>query len=336
MAFVIAFIVALVLSLGLASPRAPLRIIDHPNERSLHQSPIPRTGGVAILLGIAAGILSLFVFSCPPSATVDVPEKPLVLVCALLTIGLVSLYDDWRGVRVSWRLLVQFAAAALILASRDWFYGAPVWHLVGGVLFLVWSINLYNFMDGMDGFSAGMSVAGFSALALSAWMAGEHAMATGPALVASACLGFLLVNFPPARIFMGDLGSTVLGTLAGIALLAFHANGVLPVWLGILIFSPFVVDATVTLIRRVLRGERFWEAHRQHYYQRLVQRGWGHRKTVLAEYVLMALTASSAVIANGLPLRWQWAIIGVWVLIYAVLMYAIDRTEPKENEAAAL
>ncbi len=334
MAFVIAFIVALALSLGLASPRAPLRIIDHPNERSLHQSPIPRTGGVAILLGIAAGTLSLLVFRYPTSAMVDVPEKPLVLICAFLTIGLVSLYDDWRGVRASWRLLVQFAAAVLILASRDWFYGAPVWCTVAGVMFLVWSVNLYNFMDGMDGFAAGMSVAGFSALALAAWIGGEHMMATGPALVASACLGFLLVNFPPARIFMGDLGSTVLGALAGIALLAFHANGVLPVWLGILIFSPFVVDATVTLIRRVLRGERFWEAHRQHYYQRLVQRGWGHRKTVLVEYVLMALTASSAVIANGLPLRWQWAIIGVWVLIYAVLMYAIDRTEPKENEAA--
>ncbi|WP_297527242.1 MraY family glycosyltransferase [Thiohalobacter sp.] len=249
----------------------------------------------------------------------------------LAVLAIVSFFDDALSLAPLWRLLVQIGvAAAIVKAVAD----LGVWQTAFAVLLMVWMVNLYNFMDGMDGFAAGMAVVGFGALSVVAKLQGAEAPAEGCAIVAGAALGFLFINFPPARLFMGDLGSTLLGALAGLMLLVFHQEGILPVWLGILIFSPFVVDATVTLIRRVLRGERFWEAHRQHYYQRLVRRGWGHRKTVLAEYVLMALTASSAVIANGLPLRLQWAIIGVWVLIYAVLMYAIDRTEPKENEAA--
>jgi UDP-N-acetylmuramyl pentapeptide phosphotransferase/UDP-N-acetylglucosamine-1-phosphate transferase len=187
------------------------------------------------------------------------------------------------------------------------------------LLFLVWMINLYNFMDGMDGFAAGMSVIGFGTFAILGWQAGQTETALGYAMVAAACAGFLLFNFPPARLFMGDVGSTVLGLLAGVAILQSHHNGLLPAWLGILVFSPFIVDATVTLALRMVRREPFWKAHRSHCYQRLALAGWGHRRTVLAEYVLMLACCGSALAGATLSPKGQALIIAFWALVYTAL-----------------
>ena len=133
--------------------------------------------------------------------------------------------------------------------------------------------NLYNFMDGMDGLAGGMGVFGFGFLGLAGWLHGDTGFAVQSWVIAAAALGFLRFNFPPAQIFMGDAGSTVFGFLAAVFILQAQRRGLLPVWCGILIFSPFVVDATVTLIRRVLRGDAIWIAHRSHYSQRLVTLG---------------------------------------------------------------
>jgi len=307
--------------------------LDLPNNRSLHGGPIPRLGGIAIVAGVGSGAAVIAYAAARGQLDVSVPVgvRPGLVGISLCLLGAVSFLDDRMGVSTFLRLLVHLVSAMLIVSGLGMFQASL---FLFGVAFLSWMINLYNFMDGMDGFAGGMTVFGFGTLSIVAVLHGELFLAVASAIIVCSCAGFLVHNFPPARLFMGDLGSTLLGAIAGLMLLLFHRVGALPIWLGILVFSPFVVDATATLVRRVLRRERFWEAHRKHYYQRLVQRGWGHRKTVLAEYLLMALTASSAVIANGLPLRWQWAIISVWILIYAVLMYAIDRTEPKENEAA--
>ncbi len=329
LATLIAFVISAGVAWWLAHPRSPLRILDHPNARSLHQRPVPRTGGLAILAGLAAGGGTLLALGAARPGAAGWPA-----VAALAVLAAVSFIDDRRHIAPGWRLLVQIAVA-VVLAGQvygDAGAGFLVWPLL--VLFLVWMINLYNFMDGMDGFAAGMAVAGFGTLALIAGWQGAFWLSGVCGVVAAAALGFLVMNFPPARLFMGDLGSTLLGAMAGVMLLLFHREGILPVWLGGLVFSPFIVDATVTLVRRILRGERFWEAHRQHYYQRLVRRGWGHRKTLLAEYALMLASAASAVAANGLPPGWQWGIIGAWSMIYAMLMIAVDRTEPEENEAA--
>ena len=194
---------------------------------------------------------------------------------------------------------------------------------------VVWILNLYNFMDGMDGFAGGMSMFGFSAYAVLGWWGGNEIFALLSMVVAAAAGGFLLVNFPPARIFMGDTGSSLLGFFAASFALWADRQGLFPLWVAVLIFSPFIVDATVTLIRRALKGERVWQAHKSHYYQRLVQLGWGHKKTVLWEYTLMAISGASAIWALYLNSFMQWVIICLWVAIYCGLIGIVPFLERK-------
>jgi UDP-N-acetylmuramyl pentapeptide phosphotransferase/UDP-N-acetylglucosamine-1-phosphate transferase len=180
-------------------------------------------------------------------------------------------------------------------------------------------INLYNFMDGMDGFAGGMAVFGFLALAVLGWRAGDTAFALANGAIAAAAAGFLLGNFPPARVFLGDLGSASLGFLAAAASLIGSQRGLFPLWVAWLAFSPFIVDATWTLFARLARGERVWEAHRSHHYQRLVLAGWGHRRTVLRAYLLMAACAATAVAAPAMNPRDQWMLLLGWGVIYLLI-----------------
>jgi UDP-N-acetylmuramyl pentapeptide phosphotransferase/UDP-N-acetylglucosamine-1-phosphate transferase len=256
-------------------------------------------------------------------------------IIAVLILALLALVDDRHDLGAGLRLLVQAVVVAVLL-NIHWPPEVPVILLPVVLLFLVWMINLYNFMDGMDGFAAGMAGIGFGTYALLAWQAGHPELALGCAVIVAAAAGFLLLNFPPARLFMGDSGSTVLGLLAGIVILRGHGEGILPLWLGILIFSPFIVDASVTLIVRVLRGERFWMPHKTHYYQRIVQLGWGHRRTTLAEYGLMIACSGTAVAAAGMTIPVQGLIIAAWSVIYAVLMHLIraaERRMERKHEA---
>ncbi len=206
----------------------------------------------------------------------------------------------------------------------------PVWIAIPlTLLFVIWMINLYNFMDGMDGFAGGMAVIGFSTLAWLGWA--DSGFATFCMIVAAASAGFLVHNFPPAKIFLGDTGSTALGFLAAACSLWGAKDGLFPFWVAILVFSPFIVDATVTLLRRLLRREKVWEAHRTHYYQRLVLLGWGHRGTVLLEYALMLVCAGSAVLAVHLSPVGQGALLSGWALIYSLLMLAVGRLEQRHG-----
>jgi UDP-N-acetylmuramyl pentapeptide phosphotransferase/UDP-N-acetylglucosamine-1-phosphate transferase len=194
-------------------------------------------------------------------------------------------------------------------------------------LYVVWLINLYNFMDGMDGFAGGMAVFGFGTFAVLGALGGAPLFAGASGVVAAAAGGYLLYNFPPARIFMGDAGSSLLGFLAaGLSLWASMAE-IFPLWIAVLAFSPFIVDATVTLLRRLSRRERVWEAHKSHCYQRLVELGWGHRKTVLLEYVLMLLCSLSAVAGARLAPAHQWWLLAVWTIVYVILISLVQRLE---------
>ena len=143
--------------------------------------------------------------------------------------------------------------------------------------------------------------------------------------LAAASAGFLTCNFPPARIFLGDTGSTALGFLAAACGLWGSRTGLFPFWVALLVFSPFIVDATVTLLRRLLRGEKVWEAHRSHYYQRLVLLGWGHRRTVLVEYALMLVCAGSAALAVRLPPAGQLGLAGGWIGVYGLLLVGVSQ-----------
>jgi len=310
----LSFLLSVLLTAWLAGRFSPIRIQDAPNERSLHARPTPRTGGLAILLAMVAGVWMLFRESGLPSWCVF----PAL---AALIVAMVSLLDDLIGLSPVLRLPVHLMAAALVVfGSGD----ISPWLTIAGMLALTWMLNLYNFMDGMDGFAGGMSVIGFSFLGLAGWHAGDLPFMSIALCIAAASAGFLLFNFPPARIFMGDVGSATLGLLAGaLSWQGWHA-GLFPLWFPVLVFSPFIVDATVTLIRRGIRAEKLWQAHREHYYQRLALAGWGHRRTVLLEYLLMLGVGISAM----LMLIWkQGVVIGLmfWAIMYLILGIRAER-----------
>ena len=131
---------------------------------------------------------------------------------------------------------------------------------------------------------------------------------------------------------MGDTGSSLLGLAAAWVTIRADRDGLFPLWVGVLMFSPFVVDSTVTLFRRLLKGERVWKAHRTHYYQRLVQLGWGHRRTVLKAYILMILCMGSAMVSVELPTSGQWLLLSGWVVTYTVLIVGVNRLEATVRE----
>ena len=313
------FLLSAVSSWYLSHPAAKLRIMDVPNARSLHRVPVPRTGGLAIIAGLLASSL--------PFALAWLPEPVFASVMAAAAlIAITSFVDDRSGVSPTFRLLIHALAAGLVMAGGlvpDHFQ-LPGWqwswsHTVSLVftgLFVIWMTNLYNFMDGMDGFAAGMALFGFSAYALLGWQAGESLFTVSSLVVAASAAGFLVFNFPPAKIFMGDVGASVLGFLSACFSLWAASEKIFPIWIGVLVFSPFIVDATATLLGRLLIGHKVWEAHRSHYYQRLVRIGWGHRKTVILEYALMIAAGLSGNMAAGLSPQGQWILIIVWCFVY--------------------
>lgn len=328
LAVVSAFLIVALATWYLVSPRAWLNVLDHPNERSLHDTPMPRTGGIAIVLAVVLVLAGGYL-------TAQISSSIGWLAVAALLVATVSLIDDRRGLALRYRLVAHLVAATLLaytglhVAGEVWPGGQPAWpwwlSVAIGVLTVVWMINLYNFMDGMDGFAGGMAVIGFGAMGLQGWLVGANEYALINLVIAAAAGGFLVFNFPPARIFMGDTGSATLGLLAAAMVLWGARDEVFPLWASFLVFSPFIVDATTALIRRIARGDRFWLAHKTHYYQRLVQMGWGHRKTVLVEYGLMVGCAVSAIVAVRSTPTVQWAIMIFWLLVYAILIIWVDR-----------
>jgi UDP-N-acetylmuramyl pentapeptide phosphotransferase/UDP-N-acetylglucosamine-1-phosphate transferase len=199
--------------------------------------------------------------------------------------------------------------------------------LAVSIAFLVWMTNLYNFMDGMDGFAGGMTLLGAGFLASLAWQGEHRLILVLSLLLAVAALGFLAHNFPPAKIFLGDVGSVPTGFLIGALILLGCRDRLFTVWVPLMLFSPFIVDATATLLRRAAQGERVWIAHRTHYYQRLVLLGWGHRKTVLAEYGLMLLCGVLAWVYQIADESIRPFILGSWGLLMLTAIGAVHVAE---------
>jgi len=244
-----------------------------------------------------------------------------VWVAPTAVLAIVSGVDDVRGLPVSVRFGVQAVLAAWAVSAA--MAGQPLWEVAIAWFLTVWMTNLYNFMDGSDGLAGGMAVFGFGTYAVAAGLSGDPAMAAACCALAAASGAFLLFNFSPARVFMGDAGSVPLGFLAALFGIAGWRAGHWGPLFPALVFSPFVLDATVTLLVRLQRGERFWHAHRTHYYQRLIQLGVGHRRTALFEYTLMA-GASVAALAGNLHGRTLEAA-AVCLLVFGAIGWAIDR-----------
>ena len=280
-------------------------ILDCPNERSSHQVPTPRGGGIAV---IGSTLLAWAVFA----RTESMPSGVFGIVLGAVLLAAVSWFDDLRGLSPIVRLLAQAAAVAVGILVLPW--PRDLFYLAAIGLVWIWWINLFNFMDGIDGLAGTEAAAIGAGLLLFAGVGAgaDPALRTLAAAVTGAAIGFLVWNWSPARIFLGDIGSVPLGYVLGFLLLDLAARGR---WtIAVILPLYFLADATITLLRRLLRGERVWQAHREHFYQHAVRRGLGHaavvKRVIAADLVLIgcgwaaengwnatALAASAATVA---------------------------------------
>jgi UDP-N-acetylmuramyl pentapeptide phosphotransferase/UDP-N-acetylglucosamine-1-phosphate transferase len=314
---IFAALITFALTYFLLTNKAANKIQDLPNERSLHTTAVPRVGGIALIAGVLCGWALLY------SSLVWWVVLPLISLFAL------SVLDDIYSLPVKQRLLVHLIAAALMVGGSGLFVQQGILIALTGLLLTVWMTNLYNFMDGSNGLAGGMALFGFCMYGIAALLADNLIFALFNFCISAAALSFLIFNFHPAKIFMGDSGSIPLGFLVAAMGLWGWQQGSWEAWYPLLVFSPFIVDASVTLVKRSLRGVKVTEAHREHYYQRLVQMGWGHRNVALAEYSLMMLVGLSALwqIKHHFP----WPIFLAWIVIYAALMLLLDARWHKFN-----
>lgn len=282
--------------------------VDQPNERSLHARPVPRFGGLAILVGstlalaLPGGIVPLWLWPVPVLAAI-------------------SLLDDFISLPAVPRFVVQIAVAGLFALTQS--IGA-LW-LLPVTFAMVWMTNLYNFMDGSDGLAGGMALSGFGCYALLAASAGDRELAVVSIVLCGAALAFLLRNVHPASVFMGDAGSIPLGFLAAAIGLIGVQRDIWGAWLPMLVFLVFIADATVTLAQRLRRGERFWQPHRTHYYQRLVRMGLGHSGTAKIYLSAMVGCAASAVVVQLSAPGCGPGVLAAWALVFLLTGRRVDR-----------
>ncbi|MGE7991607.1 MraY family glycosyltransferase [Pseudomonas sp. NPDC089554] len=286
-------------------------IMDIPNARSSHTLPTPRGGGVAIVVVFLLALPVLAVAGQIDAASL------IALFGAGALVAIIGFMDDHGHIAARWRLLGHFCAAIWALA---WLGGLPPLQVfgmdlalgwVGHVLaafYLVWMLNLYNFMDGIDGIASVEAITTCLGACLLYALSGATSLAWAPMLLAGAVLGFLFWNFPPARIFMGDAGSGFLGITLGVLslLAAWHSSSLFWGWL--ILLGVFVVDATFTLVRRLVRGEKVYEAHRSHAYQFASRQYGRHLPVTLAVSVINLLwllpIAAYVVWSQGDGLLW--------------------------------
>lgn len=280
------FAISCLLTLALRRYALARQVMDIPNERSSHVTPTPRGGGLAIVAAFLAAVALLL-----PAAPVGSRSYLLGLISSGLLVALTGFLDDHRPIAARWRLLGHFIAAAGLLWSLG---GLPplvvfgYWLAPGAFLqllaciYLVWLLNLYNFMDGIDAIASLEAISIGLGGALLAWLVGVPGGALLPLLLAAATAGFLVWNYPPAKIFMGDAGSGFLGLMIGG--LSLQAAWLAPqlLWCWLILTGVFIVDATVTLLHRLIRGEKIYQAHRSHAYQYAARRFGSHQRVSLA------------------------------------------------------
>ena len=294
-------------------------ILDHPGERTSHERATPRGGGIALLPVILFAWMMLTLAGLAPGAT-------LGIAALAATLALVSWYDDLGGLAFGWRLAAHLLAAALgaayLLGPAPVFQGLlpPLADRIVAVLLWAWFINLYNFMDGIDGITCVETIAIAIGVVLVAQLAGDTAHVSAPAFaLAGGALGFLRWNWPRASIFLGDVGSVPLGFLTGWLLLLLATQGE---WAPALILALYyLADATVTLLRRLWRGERIWQAHRSHFYQRALAPDNDHGavlKLIIGGDVALLLLALLAI-------RFPWPALIVALLAVTSLLAQLSR-----------
>lgn len=331
-----AFVTSLLLT-GLVRRYALSRsLIDRPNERSSHSIPTPRGGGLAIVVVVLGGVAALAFAEMLPAVTAIALGGGGTLVAA------VGFVDDRRGVPAQVRIGVHLLAAGWAVwwlgGMNELTIGAFRVHVgwAGSFLALatiVWATNFYNFMDGIDGLAAGEATSAGLGAALLLGGSGSP-LASVTLLTAAAAAGFLGWNWPPARIFMGDVGSGFLGFLFAALALASENARELPALVWLILLGAFFADATITLVRRMVRGERWYAAHRTHAYQRAVQAGWPHRRVTL---LVLLVNAALGVMAWGAVREPRWLPLHLTsaCIMLGVLYWLVERHRPMPTPPAS-
>lgn len=311
-------------------------VLDIPNARSSHVVATPRGGGVAIV------IVSLVALPWLAHRGFLSLDALWALSGAGATVALVGFVDDHRHVAARWRLAAHFVAAAWAI---HWLGGMPplVLPIVGPAtgwlgstllaIYLVWLLNLYNFMDGIDGIASVEAISVLAGGALLFAITGQPVLAATPLMLLAAVAGFLYWNVPPARIFMGDAGSGFLGIVLGV--LSVQAGWLDPAlfWAWQILLGVFIVDASVTLVRRLVRGERVYEAHRSHAYQHASRRFGGHLPVTLAVAVVNAVWLLPIAVCVGLGLvdGMVALLVAYLPLIALAVRFRAGSDEPQES-----
>ncbi len=303
----------LLLKTGLAERLA----LDQPNARSLHAVPTPRCGGLGVML---VEVLALVVL---------LPDS-LRLLLAVLALASISWIDDRRGLPILLRFGTHGAAALLVVLGVS---ASPWWAILLAVVAIVWGTNLFNFMDGANGMSASMLVTGFTTYALAA-LPVDRTLALLAITLAGAGLGFWYFNRTPAKMFLGDAGSIPGGFLMGAFGLIGWQEQAWPFWFPWLVFSPFVADATFTLLRRGLRGEPVWRAHREHVYQRLVRSGASHANAALLWFSLSLIAGVLALLLRQQGNALVLAGIAAYVLLLCACAFVIEQRFIRHPDAS--
>lgn len=287
------------------------RLVDVPNVRSSHETPTPRGGGLAIVVSCMVAMILLIYFQHMSF------QFGAAFVGAGLIVAAAGFWDDHGHVPPRWRIVVHFVAAlwawSLLngtavfphLSPVGWFFNAFL------VVSIVWVLNLYNFMDGIDAIASAETIFIAVGAALLFHLSGAGDLALFAALLAASTAGFLIWNLPPARIFLGDVGSGFLGIIIGMLALAGIMTGAVNIWVWLILLGVFLVDATLTVARRILRGARFYEAHRSHAYQHLALQWKSHGKVTLVVTAINVLWLLPLALA-----AWRWQDYGP--LLFAV------------------
>jgi Fuc2NAc and GlcNAc transferase len=316
-------------------------VLDVPNARSSHKVPTPRGGGTSIVLTTAAAVVVLYLFGTIPL------DLFLALTGGGLVVALIGFLDDRHKLSARIRLAVHLAAA---LWAVFWLGGLPALrvgaHLVSlgwlgnalATVAVVWTLNLFNFMDGIDGSAASEAVFVAWGAAFVALLAGTTGAVSAISLAfGAACCGFLWWNWPPARIFMGDVGSGYLGYVIAVMSLAATREDAGSLWVWMILGGVFFVDATVTLISRALRRERVQEAHCSHAYQWLARRWQSHLRVTMSVILVNVLWLLPCAIATS-----RYPAYAVWIVLVAlapliplVLVAGAGRSEPRSQDSGA-
>lgn len=307
--FFLAGVISYLVTGWLAGAPARLRALDIPNERSSHTRPTPRMGGLGIVAAFALLLPLLWIMLLPKATNWIYATKFGVALLSYVVIAGVGLIDDLRRIGPLAKYLGQLGAALITIWGGVIFLRLDIpfagtmmigW-LAGALMTIVWLTgfsNFFNFMDGIDGLAGGIGVIYSLALAVVCIGTGHRMLGAGSLMLAAACLGFLAHNFAPAKIFMGDVGSLFIGyVLAAFAVLTTNSGEQPAPFIAVLlIYGTFIYDATFTIFRRWQRGEKLYEAHRSHLYQRLVIAGQSHRRVAITYYTLSAALGAGGVI----------------------------------------